>query len=145
MGPVFFTRGEIIQGFLYTYKFVWEIELLCGNLEKQHGRFIMSLWLQSLSFCLDDTGNDSESRAKCIFSHLSMDIPRLWWERALAVNGVDSSYANILHDFKKELLNIPELVGKIDSGLLVFRFIKIFTIKQPQNQIFSSGRQPVRN
>jgi len=32
---------------------------------------------------------------------------------------VDSSYANILHDLKKELLNIQELVGKIDSVLLV--------------------------
>ena len=79
----------------------------------------MSLWLQSLSYCLDNSGNDLESRVKCILSYLSMDTPRLWWEQALETNSVDSSYANILHDLKKELLNIPELVGKIDSGLLV--------------------------
>ncbi len=32
---------------------------------------------------------------------------------------IQSSYANILHDLKKELINIPKLAGKIDSGLLV--------------------------
>jgi len=79
----------------------------------------MSLWLQSLSYCLDDSGNNLESRAKCILSYLSMDIPRLWWEQALKTNSVDSSYADILHDLKKELMNIPKLAGKIDSGLLV--------------------------
>jgi hypothetical protein len=79
----------------------------------------MSLWLQSLSYCLDDSGNGLEVRAKCILSHLSMDIPRSWWKRALETNNVDSSHADLLQNFKKELLNIPELIGKIDSDLLV--------------------------
>ncbi len=79
----------------------------------------MSLWLQSLSYCLDNSGNDLESRAKCILSYLSMDTPRLWWEQALETNSVDSSYANILHDLHKELLTIAELTGKIDTVLLI--------------------------
>ena len=78
----------------------------------------MSLWLQSLSFCLYDSGDDLELRAKCIFSHLSMDVPRSWWEQALETNSIQNTHANILHDLQKELLNIPALVGKIDSGLL---------------------------
>jgi hypothetical protein len=79
----------------------------------------MSLWLQSLSFCLNDSEDDPKSRAKCILSHLSMDIPRFWWEQALETNSIQNSHADILQDLKKELLNIPKLVGKIDSDLLV--------------------------
>ena len=79
----------------------------------------MSLWLQSLSFCLDDSEDDPKLIAKCILSHLSMDIPCSWWEGALETNNIQSSHADILQDLKKELLNIPELVGEIDSGLLV--------------------------
>ena len=79
----------------------------------------MSLWLQSLSFCLQDSGDNLELRAKCILSYLSMDTPRLWWERALATNSIQTSHAGILNDLKKELVNIPGLVRKIDSGMLV--------------------------
>ena len=79
----------------------------------------MSLWLESLSLCLYDSGDDLESRAKCILSYLSMDTPRLWWERALETNSIQSSHAGILNDLRKELIAIPELAGKIDSGMLV--------------------------
>jgi hypothetical protein len=79
----------------------------------------MSLWLQSLSFCLHDFGDDPELKAKCILSHLSMDIPRLWWEQALETKDIQNSHAGILNDLKKELLETPELIGKIDSGMLV--------------------------
>ena len=79
----------------------------------------MSLWFESLSLCLYDSRDDLESRAKCIFSHLSMTVPRSWWERALQTNSIPSSYAHILHDLRKELLNVPELVGKIQFDLLV--------------------------
>ena len=79
----------------------------------------MSLWLQSLSFSLYDAGDDLESRAKCILSYLSMDVPRSWWERALETNSVPSSYANILGDLRKELLGVPGLPEKIDFSLLV--------------------------
>jgi len=37
----------------------------------------------------------------------------------LETNKIQSSHADILHDLQKELLNIPGLIGKIDSGLLV--------------------------
>ena len=79
----------------------------------------MSLWLENLSLCLYDSEEDLESRAKCILSYLSMDTPRLWWEQALETKNIQSSHAGILNDLKKELLNIPELVGKIDSCLLL--------------------------
>jgi len=79
----------------------------------------MSLWLESLSLCLYDCENEPELRAICILSYLAMDIPRSWWEQALETNKIQSSHAAILHDLRKELLDIPELVGKIDSGLLV--------------------------
>ena len=79
----------------------------------------MSLWLQSLSYCLQDSGDNLESRAKCILSYLSMGTPRLWWEQALETNSIQTSHASILNDLKKELLEIPELIGKIDSGMLV--------------------------
>jgi hypothetical protein len=79
----------------------------------------MSLWLQSLSFCLHDSGDDPELKAKCILSYLSMDIPRLWWEQALEKKDIQSSHAGILNDLKKELMELPKLIGKIDSGILV--------------------------
>jgi len=79
----------------------------------------MSLWLESLSLCLYDCENEPELRAKCILSYLAMDIPHSWWEQALETNKIQSSHADILHDLQKELLNIPGLAGKIDSGLLV--------------------------
>jgi hypothetical protein len=41
-----------------------------------------------------------------------MDIPRLWWERALEINFVSNSHANIFHDLKNDLLNLPELAEK---------------------------------
>lgn len=44
----------------------------------------MSLWHESLGLCLYDCEEDAEQRAKCILEHLSMDVPRFWWERALA-------------------------------------------------------------
>jgi hypothetical protein len=79
----------------------------------------MSLWLESLSLCLYDYEDETESRAKCILSHLSMDIPRSWWEKALETNIIRDSHAIILNDLQKELLNIPSLDEKINSGILV--------------------------
>ena len=79
----------------------------------------MSMWLESLSYCLYDAGDDLESQAKCILSYLSMDVPRSWWERALETNSVRESHASILHDLRKELPQIPGLPEKIDFSLLV--------------------------
>ena len=79
----------------------------------------MSMWSESLSLCLYDSGDDPISRAKCIISHLSMTIPRLWLEKALKINSVQSSYASILRDMRKELMQVPGLDESIDFGLLV--------------------------
>jgi hypothetical protein len=79
----------------------------------------MSMWLESLSYCLYDAGDDPESKAKCILSYLSMDVPRSWWESALETKSVPSSYARILRDLRKELLRVPGLPEKIDFSLLV--------------------------
>mgnify|MGYP000144441804 CR=1 FL=1 len=79
----------------------------------------MSMWLEILSYCLYDAGDDLESQAKCILSYLSMDVPRSWWEQALETNSVRESHARILHDLRKELPQIPGLFEKIDFGLLV--------------------------
>ena len=79
----------------------------------------MSLWLESLSLCLYDSGDDLESKTKCILSHLSMDIPRSWWEKALETNSIRDSHASILHDLLKDLLKISRLDGEINSGILV--------------------------
>ena len=79
----------------------------------------MSMWLESLSYCLYDAGDDPEIRAKCILSYLSMDVPRSWWEQALETNSVQESHARILHDLRKELLGVPGLPEKIDFGLFV--------------------------
>ena len=79
----------------------------------------MSLWLESLSLCLYDSENETELKAKCILSHLSMDIPRSWWEKALETNNIQDSHASIIHDLLKNLLKIPRLDEKINSGILV--------------------------
>ncbi len=81
----------------------------------------MSLWLQSLTFSLNQSKNDFELKAKCILSHLSMDIPRSWWEQALVENNVRNSHAKLIHDLRNELLTTSESepIGKIDTGLLI--------------------------
>lgn len=79
----------------------------------------MSLWSQSLSYCLDDCGNDKEKQAKCILKHLSMPVPRSWWEHSLNKGRIDSSFINILQDFHRELIKIPELSKRIDFALLI--------------------------
>ena len=79
----------------------------------------MSLWLESLSYCLYDYENETELSAKCILSHLSMDIPRSWWEKALETNSIRDSHASILHDLLKDLLKISRLDGEFNSGILV--------------------------
>ena len=79
----------------------------------------MSMWSESLSYCLYDSGDDPESRAKCILSYLSMPVPRSWWEMALKKSNILSNYASILRDLRKELMQVPGLPEDIDFGLLV--------------------------
>lgn len=79
----------------------------------------MSLWLQSLDLCLYDSGEDSEERAKCILAHLSMKVPRSWWEHALQTGSIPDSYIHILYDLQKELMKITALPELPEFGLLV--------------------------
>jgi hypothetical protein len=79
----------------------------------------MSMWSESLSYCFSDFSDDPESKARCILSHLSMDVPRSWWEMALKKSSILSNYASILRDLRKELMQVPGLPEDIDFGLLV--------------------------
>ncbi len=44
----------------------------------------MSLWYESPSLSLYDSGENAEQRVQCILEHLSMDVPLFRWELALA-------------------------------------------------------------
>jgi hypothetical protein len=79
----------------------------------------MSLWSQSLSWCIDNADGNPEKIAKCIFKHLAMPVPRSWWENALEENRVRYGFAHMLHDFCNELLNLPDLAEDLDYSLLV--------------------------
>ncbi len=79
----------------------------------------MSLWYESLGLCLDDYGEDTKERTKCIFAHLSMDVPRSWWEHALQTGNVPASYVHILQDLHEELLKTFKSTEDIGFGLLV--------------------------
>ncbi len=48
----------------------------------------MSLWYESLSLDLYDCGDNLQERARCV-RHLSMPVPRDWWDRALVTGKVD--------------------------------------------------------
>ena len=77
----------------------------------------MSLWSQSLSFCLCDCENQEE-RIQCVLSHLAMPVPRSWWEKCLHNKKAINSYAEVLKEICQELHNIPVL-KRIDYSLLV--------------------------
>jgi len=79
----------------------------------------MSLWLQSLEWCLYDCEDNPGEKAKCILSHLSMGVPRSWWERALQTGIVPESYIQILHDLRGELMETSALSELTEFGLLV--------------------------
>jgi hypothetical protein len=89
----------------------------------------MSLWYDSLSQCLLNCGqyygvNENASRpiqekqAKCILAHLSMEVPRSWWESALR-DGLVPDNANLLRDLLTELKKIPEIAPRVNYGLLI--------------------------
>lgn len=79
----------------------------------------MSLWLQSLDTCLCNCGEDLEKRAKCILSHLSMNVPRSWWEHSLDTGEIHYDYVNILCNSQNELREIIKLPEHMGLGLLV--------------------------
>lgn len=79
----------------------------------------MSLWLQSLDNCLYNCENDLDGRAKCILSHLAMDVPRNWWEQALDTGKIRNDYLVLLRDLRNELLKIIESPEHAEYGLLI--------------------------
>jgi hypothetical protein len=79
----------------------------------------MSLWSESLSLCLYDCGDDIEARAKCIVDHLSMEVPRSWWDTALKEGYIHDGYVEILQDSLQELRKLPNLKERVDYALLI--------------------------
>lgn len=79
----------------------------------------MSLWLDSLLDCSRNSGEDLGKRAKCILVHLSMSVPRSWWEHMLDTGKIRDDHFNILKDLRIELLEIPELPEQPEFDLLV--------------------------
>ena len=79
----------------------------------------MSLWYESLDLCLYDCGESLEKRAKCILVHLSMPVPRSWWEHALRSGHVDDTITSILRDLRMELSKLVDFGEPVSYGLLV--------------------------
>ncbi len=77
------------------------------------------MWYENLGLCLDDCGQDSGERVRCILAHLAMDVPRSWWEHALQTGSVPKFYTNILHDLHEELSKTYKSAESIGFGLLV--------------------------
>jgi hypothetical protein len=79
----------------------------------------MSLWYESLAMGIYDCGEDKQARAECILSHLSMPVPRAWWEDALKTGRVDETHASVL---RESLTALSSAVGPgedLNCGLLV--------------------------
>jgi hypothetical protein len=79
----------------------------------------MSLWYESLAMGIYDCGEKKQARAKCILSHLSMPVPRSWWEDALKTGQVDETHVSVL---RESLAALSSAVGPgvdLNCGLLV--------------------------
>jgi hypothetical protein len=79
----------------------------------------MSLWSESLAMGIYDCGENKQARALCILSHLSMPVPRSWWEHALKTGRVDETHASVL---RESLAALSSAVGPgedFNCGLLV--------------------------
>jgi hypothetical protein len=79
----------------------------------------MSLWYESLAMGIYDCGENKQARAKCILSHLSMPVPRSWWEDALKTGRVNETHASVL---RESLAALSSAVGPgedLNCGLLM--------------------------
>ena len=83
----------------------------------------MSLWYESLGQGLYDCEENSEQRAKCILEHLSMGVPRSWWERALEEKTVHESHVDLLHDLYEELQKAPGMADWNFDLLVALAFV----------------------
>jgi hypothetical protein len=93
----------------------------------------MSLWYESLGMCFygcDDSA-DLKPRALCILAHLSMSVPRSWWDNALQTGKPLATHCDILQNLHDDLLKVPELRGQINFPWLVSL---AFTEKNPAEQ-----------
>ena len=80
----------------------------------------MSYRLESLLDCLNSTSPEDQGwRVLSIFAHLSMDVPRSWWERSLNQANLREDHVRLLKDLFSELENYPTLSGRINYSLLV--------------------------
>jgi hypothetical protein len=79
----------------------------------------MSLWYESLAMGIYDCGDNKQARAECILSHLSMPVPRSWWEHALKTGRINETHASVL---RESLAALSSAVGPgedLNCGLLV--------------------------
>jgi hypothetical protein len=90
----------------------------------------MSLWYESLAMGIYDCSGNKQARAKCILSHLSMPVPRSWWEDALKTGQVDETHASVL---RESLAALSSAVGPgedLNCGLLV----ALAFVEEPSNE-----------
>jgi hypothetical protein len=95
----------------------------------------MSLWYESLAMGIYDCGGNKQARARCILSHLSMPVPRSWWESALKTGRVDKTHASVL---RESLAALSSAVGPgedLNCGLLM----ALAFVEEPFNESGSSA------
>jgi hypothetical protein len=78
----------------------------------------MSLWYESLAIDLYDCGENQQERARCMLSHLSMPVPRCWWERALKTGLVDDTHVSVLRESLVAISKVVDLES-LNCGVLV--------------------------
>ena len=79
----------------------------------------MSLWYESLAMGIYDCGENKQARAECILSHLSMPVPRSWWEDALKTGRVDETHVSVLRESPAALSSAVGPGEDLNCGLLV--------------------------
>jgi len=95
----------------------------------------MSLWYESLAMGIYDCGENKQAKAKCTLSHLSMPVPRSWWERALKTGQVDETHASVLRECLAALSSAVEPGVDLTYELLV----ALAFVEEPFNE---SGSNP---
>ena len=91
----------------------------------------MSLWFQSLSDCFDDC-KSQDDRVLCIVQHLSMPVPRAWWESCMADEKRIPDYAPVLNDLFNEIVQNEKFAWLDRSLLVALAFIDDTKSDQPE-------------
>ena len=66
----------------------------------------MSLWYESLGTCYYDA-NDETEKIQEILRHLSMPVPKAWWQACLENSKKISDFSNILLDICGDIISLP--------------------------------------